>query len=36
VLIRAGGALGRENALRVTTGTEDENERFLRALRHHL
>jgi len=36
VLIRAGGALGRENALRVTAGTEDENERFLRALRHHL
>jgi histidinol-phosphate aminotransferase len=36
VLVRAGGALGRENALRVTTGTEDENERFLSALRKHL
>jgi histidinol-phosphate aminotransferase len=36
VLVRAGGALGRDNALRVTTGTEDENERFLSALRKHL
>jgi histidinol-phosphate aminotransferase len=36
VLVRAGGALGRENALRVTAGTEEENERFLRALRAHV
>jgi histidinol-phosphate aminotransferase len=36
VLVRAGGALGRENALRVTAGTEEENDRFLRALRAHL
>jgi histidinol-phosphate aminotransferase len=33
VLVRAGTALGRERALRVTTGTERENERFLAALR---
>jgi histidinol-phosphate aminotransferase len=36
VLVRAGGALGRENALRVTAGTEEENDRFLRALRAHV
>jgi histidinol-phosphate aminotransferase len=36
VLCRAGGSLGRENALRVTSGTEEENERFLGALRKHL
>jgi histidinol-phosphate aminotransferase len=32
VLIRAGGSLGREGALRVTVGTEPENDRFLAAL----
>jgi histidinol-phosphate aminotransferase len=32
VLVRAGVALGRENALRVTCGTPDENDRFLAAL----
>jgi histidinol-phosphate aminotransferase len=32
VLVRAGGSLGREGALRVTVGTEPENERFLAAL----
>jgi histidinol-phosphate aminotransferase len=32
VLVRAGTALGREGALRVTVGTEAENERFLEAL----
>jgi histidinol-phosphate aminotransferase len=32
VLVRAGAALGREGALRVTSGTAEENERFLRAL----
>jgi histidinol-phosphate aminotransferase len=32
VLVRAGGSLGREGALRVTVGTEAENERFLAAL----
>jgi histidinol-phosphate aminotransferase len=32
VLVRAGGALGREGALRVTVGTEAENERFVSAL----
>jgi histidinol-phosphate aminotransferase len=36
VLVRAGGALGRDNALRVSCGTEDENERFLAALRDSL
>ncbi|HEX3316604.1 MAG TPA: aminotransferase class I/II-fold pyridoxal phosphate-dependent enzyme, partial [Solirubrobacteraceae bacterium] len=36
VLVRAGGSLGRDNALRVTSGTETENERFLRALRERL
>jgi histidinol-phosphate aminotransferase len=33
VLVRAGGALGRQGALRVTVGTQAENERFLEALR---
>jgi histidinol-phosphate aminotransferase len=33
VLVRAGAALGREGALRVTVGTQAENERFLEALR---
>ena len=33
VLVRAGTALGREGALRVTYGTEAENARFLDALR---
>jgi histidinol-phosphate aminotransferase len=32
VLVRAGAALGREGALRVTVGTEAENERFVSAL----
>jgi histidinol-phosphate aminotransferase len=32
VLVRAGASLGREGALRVTVGTESENERFLAAL----
>ena len=32
VLVRAGTALGREGALRVTYGTPQENERFLEAL----
>jgi histidinol-phosphate aminotransferase len=32
VLVRAGGALGRKGALRVTVGTAAENERFLNAL----
>ena len=32
VLVRAGGALGREGALRVTYGTAEENARFLAAL----
>jgi histidinol-phosphate aminotransferase len=32
VLVRAGTALGREGALRVTYGTPQQNERFLRAL----
>jgi histidinol-phosphate aminotransferase len=36
VLVRAGASLGRKNALRVTCGTEDENDRFLRALREQL
>ena len=36
VLVRAGTALGCENALRVTGGTEEENDRFLRALREHV
>jgi histidinol-phosphate aminotransferase len=33
VLVRTGAALGRENALRVTCGTEADNVRFLAALR---
>jgi histidinol-phosphate aminotransferase len=33
VLVRAGAALGREGALRVTVGTQAENERFIEALR---
>ncbi|MDX6649242.1 MAG: histidinol-phosphate aminotransferase [Solirubrobacteraceae bacterium] len=33
VLVRAGGALGRERCLRVTCGTPEENARFLAALR---
>jgi histidinol-phosphate aminotransferase len=32
VLVRAGAALGRENALRVTCGTFEENDRFIAAL----
>jgi len=32
ILVRAGGALGREGALRVTVGTQAENERFLETL----
>ncbi|MGO9956336.1 MAG: pyridoxal phosphate-dependent aminotransferase, partial [Solirubrobacteraceae bacterium] len=32
VLVRAGGALGREGSLRVTIGTDAENARFLAAL----
>ncbi len=32
VLVRAGRSLGREGALRVTVGTEAENERFVAAL----
>src|SRR5918995_1443392 len=32
VLVRAGGSLRREGALRVTVGTQAENERFLEAL----
>jgi histidinol-phosphate aminotransferase len=32
VLVRAGTPLGREGALRVTVGTEAENERFIQAL----
>ena len=32
VLVRAGTSLGREGALRVTVGTEEENERFVSAL----
>ena len=33
VLVRAGTALGREGFLRVTCGTPEENDRFLRSLR---
>jgi histidinol-phosphate aminotransferase len=33
VLVRAGTSLGREGALRVTVGTQAENERFIEALR---
>jgi histidinol-phosphate aminotransferase len=32
ILVRAGGALGRNGALRVTVGTQAENERFLESL----
>jgi histidinol-phosphate aminotransferase len=32
ILVRAGGALGREGALRVTVGTQAENERFLETI----
>ncbi len=32
VLVRAGAALGRERSLRVTVGTDAENERFATAL----
>src|SRR3954466_13648382 len=32
ILVRSGAALGREGALRVTIGTQAENERFLEAL----
>jgi histidinol-phosphate aminotransferase len=32
ILVRAGGALGRPGAVRVTVGTQTENERFLEAL----
>jgi histidinol-phosphate aminotransferase len=32
VLVRAGHSLGREGALRVTVGSERENERFVAAL----
>jgi histidinol-phosphate aminotransferase len=32
VLVRAGSSLGREGALRVTVGTQADNERFLEAL----
>jgi histidinol-phosphate aminotransferase len=32
VLVRAGASLGREGALRVTVGTQADNERFLEAL----
>jgi histidinol-phosphate aminotransferase len=32
VLVRAGTSLGRDGALRVTVGTEDENQRFVSAL----
>ena len=32
ILVRAGTSLGREGALRVTVGTQAENERFLESL----
>ena len=32
ILVRSGASLGRAGALRVTVGTEAENERFLEAL----
>ncbi len=32
ILVRAGGALGRDGSLRVTVGTQTENERFIEAL----
>jgi histidinol-phosphate aminotransferase len=31
-LVRAGASLGREGAMRVTVGTDQENERFIAAL----
>jgi histidinol-phosphate aminotransferase len=33
VIVRAGGALGKPGALRVTYGTPEHNRRFLAALR---
>jgi histidinol-phosphate aminotransferase len=36
VLVRSGTALGRPGALRVTVGTDTQNERFLAALRELL
>jgi histidinol-phosphate aminotransferase len=36
ILVRAGAALGREGALRVTYGTPQQNDRFLAALRELL
>jgi histidinol-phosphate aminotransferase len=36
VLVRGGGALGRAGALRVTVGTDEENTRFVRAIREVL
>ncbi len=36
ILVRAGGALGRPGALRVTYGTPQQNDRFLAALRELL
>jgi histidinol-phosphate aminotransferase len=36
VLVRSGTALGREGALRVTYGTDTENQRFLETLRELL
>jgi histidinol-phosphate aminotransferase len=36
VLVRAGTSLGREGALRVTVGTESDNERFVHALSERL
>ena len=32
VLVRAGSALGKQGALRVTYGTREENSRFIEAL----
>jgi histidinol-phosphate aminotransferase len=36
VLVRAGSSLGREGAMRVTVGTDAENQRFVDALRASL
>ena len=36
VLVRAGGSLGREGAMRVTVGTDNENARFVQALSEQL
>jgi histidinol-phosphate aminotransferase len=33
ILVRAGAALGREGALRITCGTADENDRCVAALK---